>query len=119
MLNGSFYQIPTLQSSEGKIQADVSFDRQHEIFKGHYPNQPIVPGACLLQLVRDVLQTALRQELQLIKADYLKFMVPVIPKTGQVLSMQITYTSTPEQLLKVAASLSGESIYFKFQGLYR
>ncbi|WP_462264938.1 ApeI family dehydratase [Mucilaginibacter sp.] len=119
MLNGSFYHIPKLKSSEGKIQADVSFDPQHPIFKGHYPGQPIVPGACLLQLVRDVLQTALRQELQLIKADYLKFMVPVIPKTGQVLSMQITYTSTPEQLLKVAASLSGESIYFKFQGLYR
>lgn len=65
MLQGEFYHI----NSDGCIV----FNAAHPIFKAHFPSQPIVPGACLLQIVEEVAGkriTAIRN---------LKFLCPVTP----------------------------------------
>ena len=68
MLSGDFFIITTLQTEDNAASALLEFNTEHPIFKGHFPGQPVVPGACLLQIVKEMMQTITGMDLQLIKA---------------------------------------------------
>jgi 3-hydroxyacyl-[acyl-carrier-protein] dehydratase len=118
MLKDQLYKVTSIVSEEGNIKATLSIDSTHPLFKGHFPDQPVLPGACQLQMVREVLENALETQLKLIKADNLKFMSLVDPEKIDLLNLNITYKQD-DQNLKVSAIMmtDGTTICFKFQGL--
>jgi 3-hydroxyacyl-[acyl-carrier-protein] dehydratase len=118
MLNGSFYHIIDTHTTDGGIAVQMSFNPAHAIFGGHFPGQPVVPGVCLMQIAKEVLENAVAKQLQLKKADHLKFVMPIIPVNGEVLELKVKYLLIEESLYKVTATLSKDSVYFKFQGVF-
>lgn len=46
---------------EGRVQAELCFDSGFTGFQGHFPQQPVLPGMCLLEVVR-ILAERLRGE---------------------------------------------------------
>lgn len=57
---------------------DLYFDENLPFFKGHFPGQPIVPGAILLgSIVREINN---HTDLSLTAASKIRFMQPVKPK---------------------------------------
>ncbi|GAB2693596.1 3-hydroxyacyl-ACP dehydratase [Mucilaginibacter koreensis] len=118
MLNGALYRIVDLQATEGNIDVQLSFNPSHAIFGGHFPGQPVVPGVCLMQMVKEVLELAITQQLQLKKADYLKFVMPVVPVEDEVLVLKVKYSTVEDELVKATAVLSKDAVYFKFQGVF-
>lgn len=120
MLKDSFYYITFLQSTETTLTADLQLNAGHAIFRGHFPNQPVVPGVCLMQMVKEVLEVQINQSLMLIKADFLKFIVPVVPDKTMQLHFQVKYNFTGEGQLKTSATLLADTVVsFKFQGYFR
>ena len=65
MLQGDFYHI----NSTGCIV----FNAEHPVFKAHFPSQPVVPGACLLQMVEEITGN------KIIGVKNLKFLCPITP----------------------------------------
>lgn len=91
---------------------------EHDIFKGHFPGQPVVPGACMLQIVKEILSAGLNTDFHLKKADNLKFIAPVDPRVTDDLQLKITY-KTLDTGLQVNASMSAnEVVCFKMQGVF-
>lgn len=119
MLKDDFYLITDLQSSEGTITATLKINPAHKIFKGHFPGQLVVPGVCLMQIVKEVLEVQLKKSLILGKADFLKFINPVIPNQDQLLQLKLKYILPENQLIKISATITaGATAYFKFQGYF-
>jgi 3-hydroxymyristoyl/3-hydroxydecanoyl-(acyl carrier protein) dehydratase len=56
--NEALFNISKLEHQVGSISAVLDINRDCEIFKGHFPGQPIAPGACMLQIVKDILEKA-------------------------------------------------------------
>ena len=74
MLSGSFFTIKETQSLENNTyKIVVQLNPQHAIFDGHFPHNPIVPGVCLTQMVKEILETLLQKSLNMTKADNIKF----------------------------------------------
>ena len=72
MLINSFYNIvSSTQLADGSYRYEVSLDGRHEIFKGHFPKLPVLPGVCILQIVKDIVEDIVGYKLRLRQAQYL------------------------------------------------
>ncbi len=118
MLTDPIFKISSINSTEGLISAALEIDVNHEIFTGHFPDQPVVPGACMVQLVKDVLEKRLDKKIQLKIANNLKFLELITPQVITNIQLQLAYIIEEDQV-KVNGDLIAEGvIYFKFQGIY-
>ncbi len=115
MLLNDFFYLHSLKQQD-QILADLSLNVNHPIFRGHFPHQPIVPGVCMIQIIRELLEQSFNRPLQLKKAANIKFVAFIDP--GQNPEIQATISTQPQEGgLKVKASLHGkDQVFFKFSG---
>jgi len=113
MLQNDFFTIVSQVSGEGKLTGVLEFDPAHAIFKGHFPGVPVVPGVCMMQMVKEMLENAIGVETMLRKAMSMKFLTLINPLVNRSVMFEINYTDE----LQVNASLfNGGVVYFKFKG---
>jgi len=119
MLKNELYKINSIAHNEGTIEASLQINKNNEIFKGHFPGHPVLSGACMLQIVKEVLEGSLDKSVQLKKADYIKFLLIVDPARNNILQIKLIYKITDNNNILVTASLVAEKdICFKFHGLF-
>lgn len=117
--NDALFNISKLEHNENRISAALDINKDCNILKGHFPGQPVVPGASMLQIVKDVLEKALGSTFRLKKADHLKFMVMIDPRVTQTVLLDIVYKFVEEGDVNVTAKLGSINVVcFKFQGRF-
>jgi 3-hydroxyacyl-[acyl-carrier-protein] dehydratase len=117
--NNDLFSIDKITHEDGAISAVLGINADSEILKGHFPGQPIVPGACMLQVVKDVLESALGYTLRLSKAGHLKFMIMIDPGKTLTVQLDIAYKKVDDGDISATAKLSNaDVVYFKFQGSF-
>ncbi len=119
MLKDDFYTVTSINMESNVIAATLTINGTHKIFEGHFPGKPVVPGVCMMQMVKEIAAMALGRDLQLIKADELKFLQVIDPLENKEIKMQVQYNEVSEQVVNVSASLVKESLAcFKFKGSF-
>lgn len=118
MLKDHFYTITSLSHQDNTIQSVLQLNSGHEIFVGHFPGQPVVPGACMLQILKEILNEAMGSAYQLKKGDNLKFIAPIDPLMTPEVALKITYKTVDTGIQLTAALSANEVTCFKFQGLF-
>jgi 3-hydroxyacyl-[acyl-carrier-protein] dehydratase len=116
--NNDLFSIKNITHADGVITAQLGINKESDILKGHFPGQPVVPGACMLQIVKDVLEAALAHPIRLKKADHLKFMTMIEPANTQRVQLDITYKNAEGDILVTAKLSNDELVYFKLQGSF-
>jgi 3-hydroxyacyl-[acyl-carrier-protein] dehydratase len=117
MLKNDLYQIIELQSTDQEVTAEIKLNNNHDIFKGHFPDIPVLPGVTMMQMVKEILEEALNKDLQIKKAGQLKFLQMVNPQKVEHLNFQINWTES-EEGIKVKAVLQQQKVvFFKMTGL--
>ena len=120
MLKDDFFTISSIQKENNSYKIMLELNAMHKIFEGHFPGQPVVPGACMLQMVKEVTEIILNKNVQLTKADNLKFLRIINPNEHRVLYMVLTCNISEDGMASVNANLSnGSSICFKFSGSFQ
>ena len=57
MLLDNFYTILSSESSDSTIWTiQVKLNPGHPVYQGHFPGHPVVPGVCLLQLIKECVE---------------------------------------------------------------
>ena len=114
------YTLENLSHGDGNTTATLLLNSTHSIFKGHYPGQSVLPGACILQVVNETLSLAIKSDVMLVIANNLKFLSMIDPVYMPELDFKLTYQEVDEQFLKVNATLHfEEKVCYKFQGSFR
>jgi len=117
--NNDLFSIHKITHEDGVIAATLGINQDGTILKGHFPGQPVVPGACMLQIIKDVLERALNLSLRLKKADHLKFMTMIDLVNISTVDLDISYKYPGDSTIGITARLSNpDVIYFKFQGIF-
>ncbi|HYG02553.1 MAG TPA: hypothetical protein VD927_08905 [Chryseosolibacter sp.] len=118
MLRNDFYTLSDLQVTDQSVEANVNFNPEHSIFKGHFPEMPIVPGVCMVEIVKEAAEICTKTSLRLSSATSIKFLSVIDPrKTNKVvLKLQLRDTHPPYE---ASATLSkDDNVYFKFSGTF-
>jgi 3-hydroxyacyl-[acyl-carrier-protein] dehydratase len=117
--NNDLFTIESMTHEDGAIKATLIINADCGILKGHFPGHPVVPGACMLQIIKEVLENALQTPLRLKKADQLKFMTMIDPTNTSEVQLDISYKQTEDNTIAANAKLSNiDTVYFKLQGSF-
>lgn len=95
-------------------QWQIAFNPNHEIFEGHFPGNPIVPGVCMLQICKELLAEVLKKEIVISKIDFIKFMKIIHPQNDEFYTLSLNISSPDFN-----ASISrDENVYFKLKATF-
>jgi 3-hydroxyacyl-[acyl-carrier-protein] dehydratase len=119
MLIGNLYKIISRDQKEGVINVILEIDTHHSIFEGHFPGQPVLPGAIMLQMIKDVLESSLKYPIRLKKVDQIKFLGLIDPQINNLLQLSLSYNQDHSGFLSVIASLVFQNnTSLKFKGSF-
>lgn len=111
------FHIDKFQTSEKGISAHLSLNPGHRIFSGHFPGQPVLPGVCMIQIIKELLEKETKKELTLVSADQIKFLTVIDPRQTVSFEAIVNFDLDDEEELKVSGSFfNGDTVYFKLQG---
>ncbi len=121
MLLDSFYKIQTITvvpeaNDSLSIRGIIELDRDHSIFGGHFPNLPIVPGICMMQIAREITEKHTNRHLMIRNADSVKFLAVIDPREHQNVEVEILVNHASADRVEIAARLhSGSLTFFKLK----
>jgi 3-hydroxyacyl-[acyl-carrier-protein] dehydratase len=115
MLRDQFYSTIAQSSTDDQIDARIAFNADHEIFRGHFPALPVVPGVCMVQIVREVMEVFVEAPLSLVASDNMKFLAVIDPTKNMDFEVRINFMQQEECYHINASIASGPVIFFKMK----
>jgi 3-hydroxyacyl-[acyl-carrier-protein] dehydratase len=120
ILLNDFFTIRDTESSATEIWAELLINASHKIFEGHFPNQPVVPGVCMMQMIKEILEMVIGKETNLVQAADMKFLAVINPIENNLIHASIKITTGENGAINIVASLfKDELVHFKFKGLFQ
>lgn len=117
MLLGSFYKIIESEKDANIYKVRVAFDAAHAIFKGHFPELPVVPGVCQTQMLIETLGHLLQRPVELKLAHHIKFLALLNPEKDKEIEMEIKIEKEADGVMWVSATYSSVAeMFFRFKG---
>lgn len=118
MLSNDFFFLSEVHSAEAAVTAEVRFNADHAIFQGHFPGQPVVPGVCMLQLIKEITEQQTGKALFMQEAALCKFLSVIDPVKTPKVTAQVQYTNE-EARYQVNATLSeGDTTFLKLKAVF-
>jgi len=107
MLN-NFYSIKSKQIEKTTAKYNISFNREHSIYAAHFPNNPITPGVCLIQVCKELTENMVENSLFLQTIKNVKFLNIINPSETPDVRVSLSVTKH-ESEHKVNAVILGEN----------
>jgi len=119
MLLKELYKITSFSSNDTDVLVTIHINKEHEIFKGHFPNNPVMPGVCMIQIIKELVQQVLNVELFMEKSSNIKFMALINPEVNPILDFELKIIKE-DGLIKVKNSTKfDDTLALKFNGTYK
>lgn len=117
ILQNSFYTLSSMTADAGQINAQVYINPEHDIFQGHFPGQPVVPGVCMIQIVKELAEQATGRKLLLRQGHQIKFLQLLVPEQATAIQVSVKLNPIAENEISVTAAFQkGEENIFKLSG---
>jgi 3-hydroxyacyl-[acyl-carrier-protein] dehydratase len=116
-----YYEIIDItKQSDSSLIAQVKLDGKDPLFKGHFPSQPVLPGACMIQILKAIMERNLNCKLDLKVGSNIKFLSIIDPTKHSVINYTIESEVMENKLLEVDCKIqTTDTIHMKFSGRYK
>ncbi len=119
MLQNDFFSFTAPQIDNNSVTTNIELNGAHKIFEGHFPQHPIVPGVCMMQMVKEVIEAVIGKETNLLKADNIKFLTMIDPRENKSLRLNYKFIIPEEGKISIDAQLfNSNTTFFKFKGAF-
>jgi 3-hydroxyacyl-[acyl-carrier-protein] dehydratase len=114
----NFFRFSDVRQEGNSIKTNIELYPEHPIFEGHFPGLPVLPGVCMMQMVKEVVENHLNMQTRLVKASDLKFLSVIRPDHNKFIQMELKVSMEDESVRVDAQLLDGAAILFKFKGTF-
>lgn len=119
MLIEGLYTIKSLEQNEQEVKASVKLNAAHEVFKGHFPGSPVMPGVCMIQMIKELTEQTLNKKLFLNVASNVKFMAIINPVVNETIDLILNIAET-DGIVKVKNVTSyGDTVALKLSATFK
>ncbi len=103
MEQASLYQILAHRVEAQTHSFEVALNRAHRVFEGHFPGNPILPGACTLRIIKACAAVIVGREVRYATIDQCKFTAVVVPDDTPIR----VHIQLSEQILRATVEFRG------------
>ncbi len=122
MLHNSLYIIKRIhqEGNNNRISILIKLDPSQEIFKGHFPGNPVLPGVCIVQILKEILMFQLDKKLILNYIDSIKYLSFINPGVNGLVNFNVELKEMGNENISCNALLYFESVVFcRFKGNFK
>ncbi len=119
MLLKGLYKITSFEKEDTMLNVSIHLDKNHAIFKGHFPDNPVMPGVCMIQIIKELTEQALDVELFMEKSSNIKFMLLINPEIHSDLILELKITEEDNMIKVKNITKFEDTLALKFSGTYR
>ena len=121
MLLADFYNVILKeQRTPQKHDVALRINGSHNIFKGHFPGNPVMPGVCMMQMIKEITEGILNCSLVLQSLTNVKFMALINPDLNPDLDLELEIVKSEDGLVKVKnITRFQETVALKASATYR
>lgn len=114
ILKNYLYKVINENESPERVTYSLSLNQECPIYKAHFPNMPITPGVCIIQVVKELLEDHLKMNLQTAGVKNAKFL-RVLKPTDEVICVNLVQIQIQKQIIKAQAMVtdSSDTVYAK------
>jgi len=121
MLLKDFYKVISIENTiENKYSVLIQINAAHHVFKGHFPDNPIMPGVCMMQIIKEITEQISKNTLFMQSLSNVKFMALINPFINPELRLELEISTTDTDLIKVKnITYFDETVALKLSSIYR
>jgi len=109
-----------ISQEDNSFRAEVKFNTLHRIFEVHFPGNPIVPGACIVQIATELMSHHLSCSTVLSEAKNIKFIKLINPLEFNEVEFIFRLTRHDDENTGTTISVcQGENVFVKISATFR
>jgi len=121
MVLKNFYQI---KSKDKSIDSNVFFvlinvNKEHDIFKGHFPDNPVMPGVCMMQIIKEITEEIVKDKLFMESCSNVKFMALINPNVHSELMLEIRISEENDKIKVNNITKFEDTVALKLTAIYK
>jgi len=102
-----------------KFYFTIKLNPEHAIYTGHFPGNPVVPGVCQVQMIKELTSAILKTNVVIQKSDNIKFLSMIIPTISPMLMINIDIREKEPGFWHVNSIIfHKDQIFLKFKGVF-
>lgn len=119
MLIEGLYTVEGVEKTDNGILAKIHLDKNHNIFKGHFPGNPVMPGVCMIQIIKELTQEATGKNLFLSVSSNIKFMAIINPDKNPDLELSIDITEDNGEVKVKNVTSYEDTVALKLNAMFK
>ena len=111
----SFFTIASHQQQEGGHRFDLRLLPDCEVYQGHFPGQPVSPGVCSLQMIKECAEQLVGNPLMLTLVNQCRYTALVTPQDCPDIQLDLSLSENEGQFQLIAKLFRGETVYLELK----
>ena len=113
-LQNELYKIVEFEQNDEVVRFNLELNPNHYIYRAHFPEEPITPGVCIIQITKELLGCYMKRDMLIDMVKNVKFLSVISP----IATPQITFTFTnitqqgESSQVKTQVLVSNEDVLF-------
>lgn len=83
-LIGILFHVTRIDAAIDGFTAEAIAMAECSVYKAHFPGHPVTPGACLIQMIRELAEKHLKQPLRVVGMRNVKFLSVIEPGAAPI-----------------------------------
>ena len=120
MILKDFYRLGSLEQQDAEhYLCRITLNAEHSIFEGHFPDNPITPGVCMMQIIKNITEEITGKSLFLAKTVNVKFMALINPKINPELQICLHIVVEGDEVIVKSITNMGDTVALKLTNTYK
>jgi len=121
MVLKDFYKVLSEEkTNDSKYTITILVNEKHDVFKGHFPGNPIMPGVCMIQIIKELTEKITESTLMIQTLSNVKFMALINPEATPELRLELDIVTTEDDLVKVKnTTYFNDTVALKLSNVYK
>lgn len=116
-LKDKYYKVLARHVSEGCTVFRIALLPDCEVYRGHFPEEPVCPGAFNIQVVKECAMEVSGKALCIRTIKQCRLTAVVSPVTCTELDVAVSLSPVEDGLEVMARISGGERVYMEYKGL--
>lgn len=109
MLVKNYYTLLSQkQQDDGSFETQIQLRKDCEVYQGHFPEKPVCPGVCNIQMVLECAEQALQKRVRLTYLQQVKMLTLLNPTDYEKVTVRLVFKDQTEETVRLMGTIESD-----------